>query len=423
MTNIFNIFTNPGARVHIYEPGIYVDAYAVGGEIELPAIVTDARIATLHDEMDSIHVNAIPSRLSVVISALEQVIQVVGAVATVALVGSSLATPALQGCLGETGVSLFLQVIATAVQVIWMIMLAITNFRYGQAGYVDRNFDPLRQALADTQKLLYPMIAIFEGLELLSGFGAPDTGDKFKDGYINFSGEIFDILYNASPTPSEWSGDAATYYADKNQQQQTQVQEFADADHQIASILTKQAAQIDQTRQGMAGAKLGFLGAMTVLEPLLEQAATACDAASAWRMGDLGTAEIQHQIAVSKTKLYMDLVGVAAFSAIITFLGLIITSVAKADENRKNAKRVTSTYKSVIHETQSIVLSTLAPAEAPTMVTTTVTETGARIRSVAAANTTARLLVKPQDKPTLPSDDHALESQVSADSNPLSTCC
>ena len=145
------------------------------------------------------------------------------------------------------------------------------------------------------------------------------------------------------------------------------MQEFADADRHIAGTLNKQAHQIDQARQGMAGGKLGFLGAMTIFEPLLEQAAVACEAASTWRAGDPLSMEIQHQIAVSKTKLYMDLVGVAAFSAIIAFLGLIIALIAEADKNHREAKRAILAYQSVISETQSIILSTRALAEAPAL--------------------------------------------------------
>lgn len=343
MPNIFDIFNNRSSRIHAEQPSIYVNAYTVDHEIELPPI-TDARLANLRDEMYGIEAEAFPTRISVVISALEKVVQVVGMVAAAALVGGSLASPVIHGALGETGASLYLQIVATAMEAIWMIMLAVTNFRYGQQMDVHGHFDPLLKALAGTQKLLYPMMMIFEGLELLAGFGAPNKGGEFDDGYAQFSVEIDNILRSASPSPTEWSGDAATYYESKNQEQQNRVQKFAAADRSMANILEKQAHQVDRIRQGMAGTKLSFLGSMMALEPLLEQAAAACQAASLWRTGDPLSAEIQHQIAVSKTKLYMDLVGGAAFCATITFLGLIITLVVEAEENRQDIGKIKLTY-------------------------------------------------------------------------------
>lgn len=109
------------------------------------------------------------------------------------------------------------------------------------------------------------LLFLFELLESLNGFGAPDIGSQFGDGAQEFSAEICDLLKDAMPSSDGWVGAAAAAYADKNKDQQARVKNyFANADSDVEKAISKQAELVELLRQVLAGAK-AVLGSSTLI--------------------------------------------------------------------------------------------------------------------------------------------------------------
>lgn len=182
-------------------------------------------------------------------------------VAIAAVTGSAIA-PIAQGCLGDKNVTQAL-----------LISAAVT-----EAGflYSAGKFNAL--ALAG---YLYQVLIVVEALELMNGFGAPNTGNEFSDGRTTFSHDIFDILHSAAAI--DWSGESALEYNSQNAKQQVNVRKMAATDGKIARILATQADQVERARQGLAGSRLAVFGGIAittaVIKIILEVGSSAAAAA------------------------------------------------------------------------------------------------------------------------------------------------
>lgn len=173
---------------------------------------------------------------------------------------------------------------------------------------------------------LQSVMAFIEILESMNGFGLPEAGDEFCDGSEAFSKVIADILLNAFPT--DWSGAAAEEYAQRNERQWNLVHDLAAADRAVASALAIQAGQVEQIRQGLAGAKQALLGAIITL--------------AAWRTLILGEEFLEMYYSV-----VTQYAGRAGLAAAITVLGLVSTLVYESKENRKNFRATQRQYMDV----------------------------------------------------------------------------
>lgn len=119
--------------------------------------------------------------------------------------------------------------------------------------------------------MAYLGLALFvmEVVESLCGFGSPNTGNDFLNGYTNFSTDINDILENAIPVSGEWDGAAADQYAAGNALQQDNITKIAQADKRICARLQYQSELIDQVRQGMATCRLSVSGTILLMASLM----------------------------------------------------------------------------------------------------------------------------------------------------------
>lgn len=100
--------------------------------------------------------------------------------------------------------------------------------------------------------------------EQLNGVGPPDEGRKFTEGKSEFD-DTHETVTRACPDPSQWSGAAADRYQKQNQEHSENLTSMADADALIAHILRRQAGQVAQAREGLAGTRAGLSAISLVL--------------------------------------------------------------------------------------------------------------------------------------------------------------
>lgn len=155
--------------------------------------------------------------------------------------------PVAQGIENDTAASVYLQISAALPQA------AVLALGANQAGPT---------AVMAYLGLLFGVI---EALELLNGFGAPDTGGVFRAGHTTFSAEITDLLKQATPDSADWAGASADAYLLGDTAQQARVQRVAEADWLLAQGLKTQAAKIEQAREVLAVSRLAITAAIGVV--------------------------------------------------------------------------------------------------------------------------------------------------------------
>ena len=188
------------------------------------------------------------------IETLEQI--AMAASQLVAPIGMAIAVT--QGVQSSTVCSLALQVSADTTEGVGFVAAVLAHKVLGPA-------DSMRVFYA--LGYLYVLLDVIKCLELLNGFGRPDTGSDFRKGFTKFSQSIAGIFAEAHPT--EWSGAAAEQYDDANKAQERYVNKLAEADREIADILATQARLVEQLRQGLAGIRQTLVGSIIFLTMLL----------------------------------------------------------------------------------------------------------------------------------------------------------
>lgn len=115
--------------------------------------------------------------------------------------------------------------------------------------------DPVPSAVAALLVLAATMEFI-QIIGVLNGFGPSDTGGEFRDGSNQFHTEVSEPLENASY--AAWHGESAEEYKSQNDYQKQRVQQMAEIDQQIASILQDQATQVEKVRVELLVLLLGL---------------------------------------------------------------------------------------------------------------------------------------------------------------------
>ena len=90
-----------------------------------------------------------------------------------------------------------------------------------------------------------------QGMTMTCGVGDPDSGDRFGRGAEQLD-DVHQTLETAAPTDS-WQGDASRAYMTQDSKQQERTRAIAEADKKLEAVISKQAEQVNQTRN--------FLGA------------------------------------------------------------------------------------------------------------------------------------------------------------------
>ncbi|MBY0443164.1 MAG: hypothetical protein K2Q25_13690 [Mycobacteriaceae bacterium] len=177
--------------------------------------------------------------------------------AQVLVVAGGSAVPAAQGLLGERGLSLDLQIAADVMESTYLVnIITIQTLVF------------VFQELAKAALLyLYVALDFITCLELMNGFGHPDTGSDFRKGSIEFSYTITKIFAGAHPT--EWSGLAAEKYSANIRSRQDEIDALSEADQIIAETLATQAHQVEQIRHGLAGIKQALVGSIMLVTTLM----------------------------------------------------------------------------------------------------------------------------------------------------------
>ena len=101
--------------------------------------------------------------------------------------------------------------------------------------------------LADSKILAVTQLVI-EGEKALTGSGDPEVGSGFRES----AGHLDDALKTvaaADPADDQWDGSAATAYRNVNNVHRRRISATQVTDSTIAGILSRQAAQVIQTRQ------------------------------------------------------------------------------------------------------------------------------------------------------------------------------
>lgn len=176
----------------------------------------------------------------------------------------------------------------------WGLTGALTTTMYAKAGismfrqtYADlaeiRTLNPIEDMAsvrerAGTELLTGPpgivrilglTLGLIEFVQLLNGFGPPDTGGDFRDGDTTFSHSVYDLLVRAAP--ADWISDGANEYQSRNDNLLIQVTSIAQADRAVANIVASQAGVVEDARIELAGIVAGLSGALTYAIYLLLQ--------------------------------------------------------------------------------------------------------------------------------------------------------
>jgi len=87
--------------------------------------------------------------------------------------------------------------------------------------------------------------AVIGGLKDATGHGVPETGAIFDRAQGTFD-DVTETLQSAAPTG--WQGAGSYAYADQNARQQLRSEAMACADREVSRVLSREAAQIAQSR-------------------------------------------------------------------------------------------------------------------------------------------------------------------------------
>ena len=106
--------------------------------------------------------------------------------------------------------------------------------------------------------IVFWLLVLFTALEYLNGVAEPDEGKDFIEGRHHFEGISATLL---KAKAGEWSGEGAKAYNEKNEKLYGLVEIMGDADRQIATIVRRQAEQVQNLREELAS----ILGSLVVL--------------------------------------------------------------------------------------------------------------------------------------------------------------
>lgn len=229
--------------------------------------------------------------------------------AAIASLSEAVALASTQGSQHSKYGSLSIQISATVSEAAVLAKAGKLNI-YAMAGY------------------LYEVIAVIEALEFMNGFGSPYGGDAFQTGHTSFAEDISSLLQDATAT--DWSGEGAEEYNNQNQRQQDLMIVMADADQWATDVLTTQAFQVEQGRQGLAGIRLAVFGSITVVWIITKIILS---------MGYTGEAAALYQ-------LLKNFVEHVAYVAASTAFGMIMTLVIEGIQNEQRLARTIRKYQS-----------------------------------------------------------------------------
>lgn len=105
-----------------------------------------------------------------------------------------------------------------------------------------------------------------ETVESLNGFGSPDPGSEFHARDAGFASDIAALL--ATSPQAQWSGRGADAYDRHNTSHVALLAKIAEADHRIAGLLKRQAAEVEQARSILTASRLGLMAGLAVCGPL-----------------------------------------------------------------------------------------------------------------------------------------------------------
>jgi EspA/EspE family len=87
---------------------------------------------------------------------------------------------------------------------------------------------------------------VIEGMRLTTGFGEPENGDRFGQGWSRFNG-VGETLTSAYPDNS-WSGAGANAYVDQNRSQAGRTSTVALLDRSVQTVIAREAYQVKYHR-------------------------------------------------------------------------------------------------------------------------------------------------------------------------------
>lgn len=137
---------------------------------------------------------------------------------------------------------------------------------------------------------------VIEGMRLTTGFGDPVGGEQFGTGAAQFD-LVEHTLQSAAPTDA-WEGSGSQAYGAQNVQQLTRSVAMGQADRAVATVLTREAAQISGAREVLDGqadwlADISLVTAVTALIPYVgKAAATAAEVAAVTKAVGRSTQEL-----------------------------------------------------------------------------------------------------------------------------------
>lgn len=112
--------------------------------------------------------------------------------------------------------------------------------------------------------IVYGTLTLFTVLELLNGWGLENCGNEFCDGQLKFD-DIYKILQDAAPDYVKWSGSGAYAYDELNRKLSALIVTVENSDQQVAAILRRQADQVQEGRERLAGTVLTLNGLLLLL--------------------------------------------------------------------------------------------------------------------------------------------------------------
>lgn len=274
-----------------------------------------------------------------------------GILAEIAVVAGAVATSGVQGGLGDTGTNLYLQISAAVSEA------ALLAGAAASAPYAVEIMEPDDQEKISAAVLyLWTVLAVIEALEAMNGFGSPDTGAEFRQGYTAGSADIFDLLCSAAPTDWCWSGASAQRYESKNEDQQDRVKRVAAADREIAHILAVQADQVERMRSGLAGIRLTLVGGIGVATALLATCLVLLENYQD-EPDPISLATLEAFLTVM-----LDYVQAASLIAAAGALVLVSILIAEGECNHKKIRSARRKYISVVNDIAANIVSGPAAA-------------------------------------------------------------
>ncbi len=126
------------------------------------------------------------------------------------------------------------------------------------------------------------MVAI-SAVDLLNGFWTPDKGASFTSGADKYE-TVYLYLGEAAPDVRDWSGDAATAYADATAALQALVQTMQDLDKKMQTLMAGQGAEVAKAHNCIAVTLLGLVIAQGIALALYLIPVVGHEVSAAWQI-------------------------------------------------------------------------------------------------------------------------------------------